>query len=187
MYGPSEPTGIGPLLGILGLSTPDPSPKHLCLLDECRWCSCARTLYNALPMAIWPWYRSTCPPIRCISTTRSSIDPSYLFSRCFRSDVLMHIATILGPPLLRVFGPFARSSVMIAMQASYQRSPNWVPYLGTYSGARGTGLSPAQLRSTLCRSCGGMPAAALLRTPSTPCTRHTQYPRVVCLGSASPI
>ena len=60
---------------ILGLPTPDPVLKHLYLLIEGRWWRlCVRTLYNALPMALWPWYRSSRALVRCISTTRFSIE-----------------------------------------------------------------------------------------------------------------
>ena len=33
-YGPSEPSGIGPILGILGLSTPDPVPNTSVFLSN---------------------------------------------------------------------------------------------------------------------------------------------------------
>ena len=105
-YGPSDPSGIGPLLGILGLSTPDPVPKHLCLLIEYNRWGCVLVLFT-MP-SLWPYGHGIAARVLSYDASASMVAKD-LLSGVLNHDCLCAIATILGYPLLR---PLALCSII---------------------------------------------------------------------------
>ena len=99
---------------------------------------------------------------------------------------LCDIAIILGSPLLRPSGPCAIIRDASHVKVSYQRTPKWLYYLESDSGARGTGPVPSQ--DYVVRYAADAVKCLLprcLRTLYTPCTAYPASS--LCRGSASPV